>query len=302
MLFRSKILERFVQTNMEQTNTYGMDDYCKQAADRIKEVFGAKNSDVHFLVGGTQTNLTIIDSALRTHQGVISAETGHINVHETGAIEACGHKVIALPSDDGKLKAEQIDEFMKETNENESKEHIVQPKLVYLSNPTELGTIYAKNELKEISEVCKKYGLFLFVDGARLGYGLVATDNSLEYTDFVKYCDAFSIGGTKVGALFGEAIVVNHEYLKQDFRYIMKQNGGMLAKGRLLGIQFLTLFEDGLYFEISKHAIDLADQIRAVLTEKGYSYLVENRTNQIFPIISDEKLAILKKEDRKSVV
>ena len=156
--------------------------------------------------------------------------------------------------------------------------------------------MYAKYELKEISEVWKKYGLFLFVDGARLGYGLVATDNSLEYTDFVKYCDAFSIGGTKVGALFGEAIVVNHEYLKQDFRYIMKQKGGMLAKGRLLGIQFLTLFEDGLYFEISKHAIDLADQIRAVLTEKGYSYLVENRTNQIFPIISDEKLAILKKD------
>lgn len=288
-----KILERLLETNMEQTVGYGEDAYCASAAEKIRKACGDETLAVHFLVGGTQTNVTVIDTALRSHQGVLCADTGHINVHETGAVEACGHKVLGLMSPDGKITAEQVEEAYQAHIHNGSFEHMVQPKLVYISNPTELGTIYSKAELTALSETCRKNGLYLFMDGARLGYGLVAPDNDLTLKDIAKLCDVFYIGGTKVGALFGEAVVIRNEDLKQDFRYFIKQKGGMLAKGRLLGLQFDTLFTDDLYWEISKHAIALAEKLRSAFEEKGYAYLVPNRTNQIFVIMPDEALAKL---------
>lgn len=287
------ILEKLAETNMEQTVGYGMDDYCKQAAEMIRQKCEDHTLDVHFLVGGTQTNATVIDAALRSYQGVISAVSGHINVHETGAVEAMGHKVLAVSSDDGKVRAEQIQKLCELHHADSDKEHTVQPKMVYISNPTELGTIYSKKELEEIAAVCHTYGLYLFMDGARLGYGLTAQDNDLTLADIARCCDVFYIGGTKVGALFGEAVVIRHKTLQEDFRYFMKQKGAMLAKGRLLGIQFAALFENDLYFTIASHANQLADEIRAAFDRKGYPYLVENKTNQIFPIIPDAHLEIL---------
>lgn len=288
-----KVLERLIETNMEQTVGYGEDAYCAAAADKIRKACGNDALAVHFLVGGTQTNVTVIDTALRSHQGVLCAASGHINVHETGAVEACGHKVMGLPSTDGKITAEQVAAACESHIHNDSFEHMVQPKLVYISNPTELGTLYTKAELTALSLACEKYGLYLFLDGARLGYGLVAPDNDLTLPDIAQLCDVFYIGGTKVGALFGEAVVIRNEELKKDFRYFIKQKGGMLAKGRLLGLQFDTLFTEGLYWEISKHAIRLAEKLRAAFEEKGYSYLVPNRTNQIFVVLPDKDLAKL---------
>lgn len=285
-----KILERLVETNMEQTVGYSEDAYCAQAAEKIRKICEDDSLAVHFLVGGTQTNMTVIDTALRSHQGVLCADTGHINVHETGAVESCGHKVLSLPSDDGKITAAQVKEAYEEHINNGAFEHMVQPKMVYISNPTELGTIYSKKELTQLSEVCRECGLYLFMDGARLGYGLTAPDNDLTMKDIAALCDVFYIGGTKVGALFGEAVVIRNEELKKDFRYFIKQKGGMLAKGRLLGIQFDTLFTDNIYFEISKHAINLAEKLRGAFEEKGYPYLVPNRTNQIFVILPDTDL------------
>lgn len=285
-----KVLERLIETNMEQTVGYGEDGYCAAAAEKIRKACGDESLAVHFLVGGTQTNVTVIDTALRSHQGVLCAASGHINVHETGAVEACGHKVLGLPSEDGKITAAQVEEAYQGHIHNDSFEHMVQPKMVYISNPTELGTIYSKAELTALSETCRKNGLYLFMDGARLGYGLVAPDNDLTLADIARLCDVFYIGGTKVGALFGEAVVIRNEELKQDFRYFIKQKGGMLAKGRLLGLQFDTLFTDDLYWEISRHAIALAEKLRAAFEEKGYPYLVPNRTNQIFVILPDEHL------------
>lgn len=291
-----KILERLAETNMEQTSGYGQDEYCMKAAEKIKELCGNKELDVHFLVGGTQTNLTVIAATLRTFQGVIGAETAHINVHETGAIEACGHKVLALPSADGKITAKQIDDCYQAHINDESHEHTVCPKMVYISQPTELGTLYTKAELQEISSVCRKNKLFLFVDGARLGYGLSAKGNDVTLRDMAEYTDVFYIGGTKVGALFGEAVVIKNDCIKEDFRYVMKQKGGMLAKGRLLGIQFLTLFEDNLYMELAEHADRMADRLREVFDELKVAYLVENTTNQIFPILPDKILQELKEK------
>ena len=285
-----KILERLIETNMEQTVGYGEDAYCAAAAEKIRKACGNEDLAVHFLVGGTQTNVTVIDTALRSHQGVLCADTGHINVHETGAVEACGHKVLGLASADGKITAAQVEEAYQEHIHNSSFEHMVQPKMVYISNPTELGTIYSKEELTALSAVCRKNGLYLFMDGARLGYGLVAPDNDLTLEDIAKLCDVFYIGGTKVGALFGEAVVISHEELKRDFRYFIKQKGGMLAKGRLLGLQFDTLFTDNLYWEISKNAIRLAEKLREAFQQKGYPYLVPNRTNQVFVIMPDADL------------
>lgn len=291
-----KILERLAQTNMEQTVGYGEDAYCAQAAEKIRKACGDESLAVHFLVGGTQTNMTVIDSALRSYQGVLCAVSGHINVHETGAVESCGHKVLGLPSEDGKITAKQVADACELHKNNESREHEVQPKMVYISNPTELGTIYSKAELTELSQTCQQYGLYLFLDGARLGYGLAAPDNDLTMQDIAALCDVFYIGGTKVGALFGEAVVIRNEELKKDFRYFIKQKGGMLAKGRLLGIQFDTLFTDDLYMEISKHAILLAEKLRTIFEKKGYPYLVPNRTNQIFVIVPDADLEELGKQ------
>lgn len=291
-----QILEKLVDSNMEQSPGYGTDSHCNAAAQKIKALCGRDDIAVHFLVGGTQTNLTVIAAALRPYQAVISATSGHINVHETGAIEATGHKVIAVPSDDGKIIADQVETEVVTQRNSSDAEHIAQPAMVYISSPTELGTIYSKQELEELSAVCKKYGILLFLDGARLGYGLTAPDNDLTMADLARLCDAFYIGGTKVGALFGEALVITNPAIDRDFRYMIKQRGAMLAKGRLLGVQFEVLMENDLYFQIAARANSYAQEIRDVLKRLGYKFLIENTTNQLFPILPDTVLNELEKE------
>ena len=291
-----KVLDALIRTNMVQTLGYGEDEYCAEAAAKIKTLCGRDDVAVHFLVGGTQTNLTVIDAALRPHQGALCPVGGHINVHETGAVEATGHKVLTCPSDDGKITAQQVTDTVLAHRADGSFEHMVQPKLVYISNPTEYGTLYSLSELEALSAVCRELGLYLFLDGARLGYGLMAKDYDVTMADIARLCDVFYIGGTKVGALFGEAVVISNPALKEDFRYIIKQHGGMLAKGRLLGVQFDALMTDNLYFEIAGQAVRLADKIRETLDELGVSHLVPGITNQIFPILSDKCLEQLAKE------
>ena len=245
----------------------------------------APDADIFFLAGGTQANATVISSLLKPYQGVVCAETGHIHVHETGAVEHGGHKVLALPARDGKISAEQILNFVQAHHSDFSREHMVQPGMVYLSFPTELGTLYTKQELLDIREVCRNWELPLFIDGARLGYGLEASGCDLLPKDLPAIADVFYIGGTKQGALFGEAVVFSNPELAEDFRYNIKQNGGMLAKGRLLGIQYEVLMNEGLYFSLARRADRLADRIRAAFKHKGIPFLVENTTNQIFPIL-----------------
>ena len=291
-----KVLAALTATNMVQTPGYGEDAYCATAAEKIKKVCGREDVAVHFLVGGTQTNLTVIDAALRPHQGALCAVSGHIHVHETGAVEATGHKVLALPSDDGKITAKQVENYVLVHRADGAFEHMVQPKLVYISNPSELGTLYTLQELEALSDTCRRLGLYLFMDGARLGYGLMSKGNDVTMEDIARLCDVFYIGGTKVGALFGEAVVITNPVLAEDFRYMIKQHGGMLAKGRLLGVQFDALMTDNLYFEISAHAVKLADQLRNCIEELGYSYLVPGVTNQVFPILPDTLLEELSKE------
>lgn len=288
-----QILQRLAETNMEQTIGYGEDKYCEEARELIRKACDNSEIDVHFLVGGTQTNTTVIAHTLRPYQGVISAKSGHINVHETGAIEATGHKVLAIDSADGKLSAEQIEEAMLAHQNEDGPEHMVQPGMVYISMPTEVGTIYTSDELRAISQVCNKYDLPLFVDGARLGYGLCSPQSDLTLPLLTQLADVFYIGGTKVGALFGEAVVIRNERMKRDFRYSIKRHGGMLAKGRLLGIQFATLFTDGLYMHIAKHAIDQAMCIKSALQGKGIPFLIDSPTNQQFPIFSNSQLELL---------
>ena len=289
-----KVLEALIRTNMEQTPGYGEDAYCARAAEKIRKLCGREDLAVHFLVGGTQTNLTVIDAALRPHQGALCAVSGHIHVHETGAVEATGHKVLALPSADGKITARQVEDYVLAHRADGAFEHMAQPKLVYISNPSELGTLYSLAELEALSATCHKLGLYLFLDGARLGYGLAAEGYDVTLPDIARLCDVFYIGGTKVGALFGEAVVMGNPALAEDFRYLIKQHGGMLAKGRLLGVQFDALMSDNLYFELGAHAVRLADKLRSCLEELGYPYLVPGITNQVFPILPDallEKLA-----------
>lgn len=288
------ILGKLIETNLLQTVGYGEDEFCEEARDYIKKAIGSQEAQVHFLVGGTQTNTTVIAAALRPHQGVISAETGHINVHETGAIEAVNHKVLTLPSEDGKLTAQQVANYVDQHFADESFEHIVQPKMVYISHPTELGTVYSEDELKEIHEVCQEKKLYLYLDGARLAYGLAADGSTVTLPMLAKYCDAFYIGGTKVGALFGEAVIIMNKEIMQDFRYIIKQNGGMLAKGRMLGIQFLTMFKDNLYYQMGEHGIFMANKLRKGLEELGISFLIDSPTNQLFPILSDKVIEALR--------
>lgn len=289
------IMKKLAEYADAQMPGYSMDESCKKAAHYIRKACNNDNVAVHFLVGGTQTNLTVIAAALRPHQAVIGAESAHINVHETGSIEATGHKVIGLASDDGKITAAQIEENVLSQRLSDDAEHIAQPKMVYLSNPTELGTIYNLRELEDIAAICKKYGLFLFVDGARLGYGLAAADNDVSLADLTRLCDCFYIGGTKVGAMFGEAVVISNSAIAEDFRYLIKQRGGMLAKGWLLGLQFEALFEDGLYSEISMHAVKLADKIRMTLKKLNYRLFVPGTTNQIFAILPNSLLCELGK-------
>ncbi len=291
-----RILERLMETNLEQTCGYGLDDHCENARRLIQEACGAPDADVHFLVGGTQANTIIISACLRPYQGVLSADTGHINAHETGAIEATGHKVLALPNQDGKLCAEQIRQAWISHIEDETHEHIVQPGMVYLSLPSESGTLYSKEELTAISQTAHECGLLLFVDGARLGYGLMSDHADLTLKELAQLCDVFYIGGTKVGALFGEAVVISNSNLKKDFRYMIKRHGGMLAKGRLLGIQFETLFTDDLYWKISRHAIDLAMQLKQALEAMQIEMFASSWTNQQFPILPESWLDDLSKK------
>lgn len=288
------VMEKMMAVQAMQMPGYSEDPCCVRAAQLIRKLCENDDLAVHFLVGGTQANLTVIDAALRPHQAAVGADSAHINVHETGAVEATGHKVIALPSPDGKITAAQISKVMQAHLTDASHEHMAQPKLVYLSNPTELGTIYSLSELKDISAVCKEYGLFLFVDGARLGYGLTASGNDLTLPDLARLCDVFYIGGTKVGAMFGEAVVISNPVIAEDFRYLIKQHGGMLAKGWLLGVQFEALLENGLYFDISAHADRMADMLRSTFEKHGYPLLVDGVTNQVFVVLPDlllEKLS-----------
>ena len=282
-----KVMERLVQTNAEQTVGYGSDEYTARAKELVKKACDAPDARVYFLVGGTQTNATVIDGVLDHHEGVMAAESGHINVHESGAIEATGHKILTLPSYEGKVKAEDVRNYIGNFYADDTYEHMVAPGMLYISFPTEYGTVYSLNELEELSEACHSADIPLFIDGARLGYGLAAQGNDVTLADIARLSDVFYIGGTKQGALFGEAVVIVNDSLKKDFRYSVKQNGGMLAKGRLLGIQFLTLFEDGLYFQLSEHAISQAMRIRQAFESKGFGFLVQSPSNQQFPILDN---------------
>lgn len=291
-----EILEALQQTNMEQTIGYGVDPHCDHAKALIQKAMDYPQADIHFLVGGTQTNITVISHILKHYQGAICASSGHINTHETGALEACGHKCLTIPTDNGKITAQQVSNLIEAHYNDPAVEHTVQPGIVYISYPTETGTLYTKQELTDLYAVCQKYELPLFIDGARLGYGLCANECDLTFKDLPHLCDVFYIGGTKVGALFGEAVVFTNNKYNKDFRYDIKQRGGMLAKGRLLGIQFEQLFTNNKYLEVSQHAIDMANKLTNGLHEKGYPFLYKAETNQIFPILPDEKCKELDEE------
>ena len=293
-----KVLQRFIETNMEQLPGYGSDHFCQDAKEKIKEAVGNPDADVWFLTGGTQTNEIVIDAMLAKYEGVVSAVTGHISAHEAGAVEFNGHEVLTLPASEGKISAADLKDFVSTFYADENHEHMVFPGMVYISYPTEYGTLYSKKELEDIYLVCREYEMPLFIDGARLGYGLMSRGCDLTLKELAKLCDVFYIGGTKVGALCGEAVVFTKNNTPKHFLTSIKQHGALLAKGRLLGVQFDTLFTDNLYFEISKNAIERADELRAVLEEKGYRFAVNSPTNQIFVIVENEKL----KELQRNVV
>lgn len=303
-----EILERLQATNTEQTAGYGLDPHSEHARQLIMDACGIEErteytwrsgqtaGTVHFMVGGTQTNTVVINSVLRPHQGVLCADSGHVNVHETGAIEHCGHKVMALPTKDGKLTAAQVQNAIFAHLYDPNIEHTVQPGMVYLSFPTETGLLYSKSELQDISAICGLHGLPLYIDGARMGYGLASPETDMRMEDFAQLADIFYIGGTKQGALFGEALVIANPELRKDFRYMIKQGGGMLAKGRLLGIQFETLFTDGLYMRLAQHAVSEALRIRQALENKKYELPWKSPTNQQFAVIGNRKLEKLGKD------
>jgi len=283
-----EIIKKLTKTNFEQTDAYGTDVYCLSAAKKIRKEIGRK-SDVHFLVGGTQANMTVIAASLRAHECALAAETGHIACHETGAIESTGHKVLTVKGIDGKVTADEVRKVWYSHINDGSHEHIAKPKLVYISHPTEIGTLYSKKELTELYSACKECNLYLYLDGARLGYGLMSEKTDLTLSDIAANTDVFTIGGTKCGALFGEAVVISNKEISNDFRYAIKQHGGMLAKGRLLGIQFDTLFNKGLYYNVCERADKLAMKIKAELIKKGYKLYADTYANQIFIIMSEDK-------------
>ena len=287
-----QILDALVRTNMEQTEGYGTDEYCVEAAELVKKAIGRDDVDVHFMVGGTPTNITVIASALRPFEAVLAPMTGHICRHETGGVEATGHKIFHIQTDDGKLTPKMIeDAYLFHTDE-----HFVKPKMVYISEPTELGTMYTFDELKAISAMCRKHDLYLYIDGARLAVGLTNSVTDFKLTDIPDLCDVFYLGGTKIGMLMGEAVVIINDKLKPDFRFMIKHCGGMLAKGRLLGVQFVEMFKDGgkLYYELGSHANAMADKLRAGIADLGFEFAVDSPTNQLFIRVSDaqaEKIA-----------
>lgn len=291
-----KILERLVETNLEKSAGYGLDEYSQSAKDKIRAACNAPEADVFLLSGGTQTNATMIDALLRSYQGVIAADTGHIALHEAGAIEFGGHKVLTLENQDGKITAGQIRDCLEAYRLDDNHDHVVMPGMVYVSHPTESGTLYSKDELKEISDVCRQNSMPLYLDGARLAYALACPENDLTLADIAALCDAFYIGGTKCGALFGEAVVIpKHNYIPHLFTTI-KQHGALIAKGRITGIQFDTLFTDHLYYRIGQTAIEAADRIRKALAQKGYQLAFSSPTNQIFLLLNNEQAARLSEE------
>lgn len=284
------IMERLMQTNMEQTPGYGTDEFCERARKRILQACKCEEGEVHFMVGGTQANATVIGAILRPYEGVLAAATAHINVHEAGIVEAGGHKVLALPHYQGKITAAAVEEYAAAYYADESYEHMVAPGMVYISQPTEYGTLYSRDELEALSRVCRNRHLPLYIDGARLGYALAAPENDADLPCIARCCDAFYIGGTKVGALFGEAVVFTRKGVVEHFFTSVKQHGGLLAKGRLLGLQFETLFTGDLYVRIARNAIDTAARLRDALHRAGYKFFIETPTNQQFLLVTPDEM------------
>lgn len=290
------ILQKLIDSNDELLGTYGFDKYSESAKEKIKVACQCPEAEVHFLTGGTQTNSIVISTMLKDYEGVVAADTGHISSHEAGAIEYTGHKVLTVGQELGKIKADELEKYLDTFFSDENHEHMVFPGMVYISHPTEYGTLYSKRELEELSNICGKYEIPLYMDGARLGYGLMSYDTDVTLADIAKYCDVFYIGGTKVGALCGEAVVFTKNNAPKHFMTMVKQHGALLAKGRLIGVQFDTLFTDDLYLNISRHAIDMAEKLKKVLQEKGCRFFIDSPTNQQFIIIEDDKLNSLKEE------
>lgn len=291
-----KVLQRLIETNNEQSLCYGDDKWSMQAKEKIKAACGTPDAQVFFLTGGTQTNATVIDSILHTYEGVIAVDSGHINTHEAGAIEFTEHKVITLRDHQGKMDPTELDKYLDDYMNDGSREHAVYPGLVYITFPTEYGTLYTAKELDDIYQLCRKYNIPLYVDGARLGYGLTATGNDISLPYLTKHCDVFYIGGTKVGAVSGEAVVFTHNNAHDHFFSIQKQHGAVIAKGRLHGLQFDALFTDNLYFDIARHANVMAEKMRDLFKRKGYRFYLDSPTNQQFVIINNAKAAELAKD------
>ena len=285
-----KVLQRFIDTNYIQASGYGDDQFSKQAADQIRKTIQCTEATVRFLIGGTQTNQVVINTVLEPYEGVISADTGHVAVHEGGAIEFSGHKVLAVPSHEGKISPKEVNTYLETFYNDFKREHMVFPGMVYISHPTEYGTLYSKEELRNLSEVCKEHHIPLFMDGARLGYGLMSNETDVTIEDIANYCDIFYIGGTKIGALCGEAIVFTNNNEPKHFTTRIKQHGALLAKGRLVGIQFLELFTNNLYFDISRHAINMANKMKQGFINKGYKVYFDSPTNQQFFVLNDDKI------------
>lgn len=290
------ILNRMQEMNLIQQKGYGSDAICESAKEKIKKACECPQAQIHFLTGGTQANATVIASVLERYEGVVAAETGHVAVHEAGAIEYTGHKVLELPGHDGKIKAAELREFLCNYWQDANHEHMVSPGMVYISHPTEYGTLYSRQELKEISEICREYEIPLYLDGARLGYGLMSRQTDVTLPVIAQYCDVFYIGGTKVGALFGEAVVFTKNNMPRHFLTMVKQQGGLLAKGWLLGLQFDTLFTDDLYMKISQNAIDMAELLKNAFRERGYRFYLESPTNQQFIILENKEMERLQEK------
>lgn len=293
-----KILQRLMETNRESLDGYGADIYSESAKRKIRRACACEQADVYFLAGGTQTNQLVIDAVLNKYEGVVAASTGHINTHEAGAIEHTGHKVLEIPHRDGKLMPEALEGYLRSFYQDENHEHMVFPGMVYISHPTEYGTLYSRRELECLSAICKEYEIPLYLDGARLGYGLACPETDVTLPDVARYCDAFYIGGTKVGALCGEAVVFTRGNTPRHFVTLIKQHGALLAKGRLAGIQFDTLFTDNLYDELGRHAIHMAEILRKAFEEKGYTFFVSSPTNQIFVVLENRQMEQLKEKVR----
>ena len=292
------ILRRLAETNLEQWPGYGGDFYSERAAEKIRQACGCPQAQVFFLVGGTQANLVVIDALLQSYEGVVAAKTGHVSVHEAGAIEYTGHKVLELAQKEGKICGEDLQKFLESFWQDESHEHMVFPGMVYISHPTEYGTLYTKEELVRLSEICRRFHIPLYLDGARLGYGLAGQGTDVTLPLIAQACDVFYIGGTKVGALCGEAVVFTKNNKPRHFLTTVKQHGALLAKGRLLGLQFDTLFTGGLYFEVSRHAIEMAQRLKEGFQKRGYTFYLESPTNQQFVVLENQEMERLKKKVR----